>query len=150
MPMKLRPLLFAFLLAALASCQAPYKKKDEADKQPFKDQSGDQAFQAFLGRLRQAVAKKDHAMLTSMMAPNFGYRWETPPPGETPFIYWDTNNRWPELAATLREDFVPHGLYMVAPPAFATDPSYKGYRVGLSIVGGSWKFAYFVPGESAQ
>ena len=148
--MKLRPLLFAFLLAALAGCQAPYKKKDEADKQPFKDQSGDQAFQAFLGRLRQAVAKKDHGMLSAMMTHDFAYRWDTPPVGETPFIYWDTHNRWPELAATLREDFVPHELYMVAPPAVVADPNYKGYRAGLRIVGGSWKFAYFVPDEGAQ
>ena len=53
--MKFRALLLLFLIVAVAACQAPYKKKDDADKQPFKDQSGDQAFQAFLGRLRLGV-----------------------------------------------------------------------------------------------
>lgn len=148
--MKLRPLLFAFLVVALAGCQAPYKKKDEEDKKPMKDQAGDQAFQAFLGRLRQAVAKKDHAMLNTMMTHDFGYRWDTPPVGETPFIYWENNHLWPEVAATLREDFVAHELYMVAPPSVVSDPNYKGYRAGLRIVGGSWKFAYLVTGEGAQ
>ena len=145
--MKFRALLLLLLAVAVAACQAPYKKKDEADKQPFKDQSGDQAFQAFLGRLRRAVANKDHAMLSSMMAPQFGYRWDTPPPGETPFIYWDQHNAWPDLAATLRETFVPHERFMVAPPAVVNDPNYKGYRAGMRIVGGSWKFGYFVPTE---
>ena len=145
--MKLRVLLLSLLVFALAACQAPYKKKDEADKQPFKDQSGDQAFQAFLGRLRSAVAKKDHAMLSSLMAPDFGYRWDNPPPGETPFIYWDQHNTWPELATTLRETFVPHERYMVAPASVVADPNYKGYRAGMRLVGGSWTFGYFVPSE---
>ena len=145
--MKLRALLLLLLVAAVAACQAPYKKKDEADKQPFKDQSGDQAFQAFLGRLRSAVAKKDHAMLASMMAPDFGYRWDAAPPGETPFIYWDQHEVWPDLATTLRETFVPNERFMVAPPAVVNDPAYKGYRAGLRLIGGSWKFGYFVPSE---
>ena len=145
--MKLRALLPLLLAVAVAACQAPYKKKDDADKQPFKDQSGDQAFQAFLGRLRNAVAKQDHAMLSSLMAPDFGYRWDNPPPGETPFIYWDQHNTWPELAATLRADFVPHERYMVAPASAVNDPNYKGYRAGIRIVGGSWKFGYFVTSE---
>jgi hypothetical protein len=148
--MNSRPLLFATLLLALAACDTPYKKKDEADKQPFKDQAGDQGFQSFLGRLRQAVARKDHAMLAALMAPDFGYRWDTAPVGETPFIYWDKNNVWPELNAVLRENFVPNEIYMVAPPAVVSDPSYAGWRAGMRIVRGSWKFAYFVPTEGAQ
>ena len=145
--MKLRALLIPLLVFALAACQAPYKKKDDADKQPFKDQSGDQAFQAFLGRLRNAVARQDRAMLASMMAPDFGYRWENPPAGETVFSYWEEHNVWPDLANTLRQDFVPHDRYMVAPAAVVNDPNYKGYRAGMRIVGGSWKFGYFVPTE---
>ncbi len=145
--MKPRALLLLLLVAAVAACQAPYKKKDEADKQPFKDQSGDQGFQSFLGRLRSAVAKKDHTMLTSLMAPDFGYRWDTPAPGETPFVYWDERNLWPELSSVLRETFVPNDRFMVAPAAVVSDPNYKGYRVGLRLVGGSWKFGYFVPSE---
>ena len=145
--MKLRALFLLLLVAAVAACQAPYKKKDEADKQPFKDQSGDQGFQSFLGRLRSAVAKKDHAMLASMMAPDFGYRWDAAPPGETPFIYWDQHDVWPDLAVTLRETFVPNDRFMVAPAAVVTDPNYKGYRAGLRLIGGSWKFGYFVMTE---
>ncbi len=145
--MKLRVLLPALLVFAVAACQAPYKKKDDADKQPFKDQSGDQTFQAFLGRLRLAVAKRDHTMLTSLMAPDFGYRWDTAPPGETPFIYWDQHGTWPELATVLRETFVPNERFMVAPAAVVSDPGYKGYRAGIRLVGGSWRFAYFVPSE---
>ena len=147
---RLRPFVLTLLLLTLAACEAPYKKKDDEDKKPMKDQAGDQAFQAFLGRLRQAVARKDHAMLTSLMTHDFGYRWDTPPVGETPFIYWDKNNLWPELAATLKESFVAHELYMKAPPAAVTDPNYQGYRAGIRIVSGSWKFAYFVPGEGKQ
>ena len=116
----------------------------------MKNQAGDQAFQAFLGRLRQAVARKDLAVLAAMMTQDFGYRWDTPPVGETPFIYWENNNLWPKLAQTLREDFVAHELYMAAPAAVVSDPNYKGFRAGMRIVRGSWKFAYFVPTEGAQ
>jgi len=45
---------------------------------------------------------------------------------------------------------VENGTYMVAPAQVVTDPNYKGYRVGLKIFHGSWKFAYFVPAEGAQ
>ena len=31
----------------------------------------------------------------------------------------------------------------------ATQPGYQGYRAGMRIVGGSWKFTYFVPAENA-
>ncbi len=148
--MRLRALLFTFLLAALASCEAPYKKKDEEDKKPLKDQAGDQAFQAFLGRLRLAVARKDRAKLAAMMTQDFGYRWDQGPEGETPFLFWDRNNLWSAVSATLREDFVAHELYMVAPSAVVTDANYKGYRAGVRIVSGSWKFAYFVPTEGTQ
>jgi hypothetical protein len=33
---------------------------------------------------------------------------------------------------------------MVAPPQFAFDPEYHGYRAGITMVNGSWRFAYFV------
>ena len=52
----------------------PYKKKDTEEKKPLQDQTGDQAFESFLGRLRIAVRKQDQAMLTSLMTPDFGYR----------------------------------------------------------------------------
>ena len=54
--MTFRLILCALVALALAGCQAPYKKKDAEDRKPLKDQSYDQSFQAFLGRLRTAVS----------------------------------------------------------------------------------------------
>src|SRR5205814_370072 len=109
-------------------------KKDDEEKKPLKDQSSDTSFQAFLGRLRIAVSNHDQAVLSSMMTKDFGYRWETPPAGETVFTYWDQNNIWPELSAMLREKFAPSDVYMVAPPQFVVDPNnYQGYRAGMRV-----------------
>jgi hypothetical protein len=148
--MIFRFLLCLVLAGALAGCESPYKKSDAADKKPLKDQGKDQSFQAFVGRLRIAVAKKDRAMLASMMTTDFGYRWDNPAPGELAFDYWDQNNVWPALSEVLQKKFDAHDLYMVAPAEAITDPQYSGYRAGMRIVGGSWRFAYFVPGEPAQ
>jgi hypothetical protein len=146
-----RALLALLVAFAVAGCQAPYKKKDDEDKKPLKDQSGDTSFQAFLGRLRIAVSKHDQAVLASMMTKDFGYRWDAPPPGETVFSYWDQNNVWPELSAILREKFAPSDVYMVAPRQFTVDPdNYQGYRAGMRVAGGSWKFAYFIAGKAPQ
>ena len=145
-----RFILGAVIAVACTACEAPYKKKDAEDKQPLKNQAGDQNFQAFVGRLRIAVAKRDHATLAGMMTGDFGYRWDTPPPGESIFQYWDLHDLWPVLEGILREKFVPSDLYMVAPPQVVLDPNYSGYRAGIRTVGGSWKFAYFVPAEGAE
>jgi hypothetical protein len=142
-----RSLLVFATIFAVAGCQAPYKKKDDEDKKPLKDQSADTNFQAFLGRLRIAVAKHDQATLVSMMTSNFGYRWDAAPAGETVFSYWDQNNVWPELSAILLEKFAPHGVFMVAPAQFLLADNYQGYRAGMRTVGGSWKFAYFISGQ---
>jgi hypothetical protein len=150
--MLLRLFVCAALLFSVVGCnslKSPYKKKDEEEAKPMKDQSGDQSFTAFLGRLRIAVSKRDKAMLASMMTSDFGYRWDNPPPGETPFSYWDQQNTWGDLQTVLKKSFVPNGKYMVAPPQVVTDNNYAGFRVGLRTVGGSWKFAYFVPAEVA-
>lgn len=147
--MKVHTLLCILVAIALGGCQSPYKKKDDEDKKPMKDQSGDTSFQAFLGRLKIAVSKRDTATLVSMMAGDFGYRWDTPPAGEDVFTYWDQNNVWPELNAILRERFAAKELYMVAPSQAVSDSEYRGYRAGMRVIGGSWKFAYFVPGEGA-
>jgi hypothetical protein len=140
----------SFLLALLASlalggCGSLSKKKDKKDDKPRRDFSQEPGFQAFLGRLQIAVAKKDYEMLQSLMTSDFGYRWDNPPPGDSVFTYWSMNNLWPELSATLKTQFVPNGEYMVAPAALVADPNYGGYRVGIRLVGGSWRFAYFVP-----
>ena len=145
--MIFRPFLCILLAAAFTSCQTPYKKKDEEAKKPMQDQSGDQSFQSFIGRLRLAVKKQDQAMLTSLMTPDFGYRWDTPPSGESVFQYWSMNDLWPMLGGIVGQKFVPNGTYMVAPEKVVKDPSYHGYRAGMRLERGSWKFAYFVPGE---
>jgi len=154
-----RSIVYALLAAVLFSgCQTETDKKEAAKKAQEKamkqnaktsipDAAGDTQFQSVLGRLRLAVQKKDRAVIASMMDANFGWRWDTPPAGETPFDYWDQNNLWSELGSVLNNRFVPHESYMVAPPEFVTDPSFKGYRAGLRSVNGAWKFAYFITGE---
>jgi hypothetical protein len=143
---RIVPSLLAALL--LAGCETPYKKKDEEEKKPLKNAAGEQSFQAFLGRLRTAVAKRDLPTLASMMTVDFGYRWDPAPASENVFTYWDEHGVWPELEAVLKESFVPVDAYLVAPPQFATDPNYNGYRAGIRTIKGSWKFAYFVPAET--
>lgn len=146
--MRFRFFLPLLLCAALAGCESPYKKSDEEEKkEPLKNQVKDPTFLAFVGRLKIAVAKKDRAMILSMMTSDFGYRWDNPPPGEQPFDYWDKHNLWGELNNLLRQPFVPNDRYLVAPPQVTLDPNYRGYRVGMRTVRGAWRFAYFVPGE---
>ncbi len=127
--------------------EAAKKKKAEAAKTAMKDVSSDTSFQAFVGHLRTAVTRKDRAEIAQMLTPDFGYRFDTPPAGETPFDYWDKNNAWPELELLLTKKFSPKGAYMVAPPKFVDDDTYRGYRAGIRLVTGSWKLAYFVSGE---
>lgn len=148
--MIIRLLVCLLLSGALAGCEAPYKKSDAAEKRPLKDQGGSQSFQAFVGRLRTAIAQKDRVTLGTMMTEDFGYRWDDAPPGETAFDYWDQHNLWVEVSKVLQQKFEAHDLYMVAPREVVTNPKYSGYRAGVRIVRGSWKFAYFVPDEPAQ
>ena len=152
--MNLRLIACAMALLSFASCEdlknTPYKKKDEEDKKPMRDQSKDQNFQSFLGRLRIAAAKHDTAMMASLMTPDFGYRWDDAPPGETPFMYWDQHKLWGELSHLLEQRFVESGMYMVAPQEVVSDPNYGGYRVGARTIRGSWRLAYFVPAEGAR
>jgi hypothetical protein len=145
-------LAFAFVVGG---CQTPEKKKEklkEAElkkkaKADLREESSDVDFQAFLGRLRKAVAKRDVETLKSMMTDDFGYKLEPPMSGPGVFQYWEQENLWPELDGILSERFVKKGAFMVSPPQFA-DPSlnYDGYRIGIARVRGSWKFAYFVNG----
>ena len=152
----MRKLLTALLLTAFVftACQTPEQKKEKARKQALKKKAKadlrepqDVDFQAFVGRLRKAVATRDLETLKSMMTDDFGYRLEPPMSGAGVFQYWDQENLWPELDGILSERFVKKGAFMVSPPQFA-DPSlnYDGYRVGITRVRGSWKFAYFVNG----
>ena len=145
-------LAFAFVVGG---CQTPEKKKERLKqaelkkeaKADLREESSDVDFQAFLGRLRKAVAKRDVETLKSMMTDDFGYKLEPPMSGPGVFQYWEQENLWPELDGILSERFVKRGAFMVSPPQFA-DPSlnYDGYRIGIARVRGSWKFAYFVNG----
>jgi hypothetical protein len=152
--MIFRTLVLFFAAVIFAGCPAPEKKPQSAKGKkeqppPLKDQTGDASFQAFVGRLRKAVETRDKAMLTSMMSPDFGYRWDDAPAGETPFAHWDRQQLWGQLSALLRERWTPHDAFMVVPPQFAQSDSYPGYRAGLTMVNGSWRFAYFVPAPPA-
>jgi hypothetical protein len=149
--MKFRLLTFVLAAGLLAGCPKSGKKNDKArgnrtDQPPVetKDQSGDVTFQGFVGQLKIAVSRRDRAMLSSLMAPNFGYRWDDGPPGEDPFMYWDKNNLWPELNALMNERWVPYDGFMVVPPQLALDSEYRGFRAGVQQINGSWRFAYFV------
>ena len=116
----------------------------------MRDENGDIAFQSFISRLRQAVAAKDTATIAGMMTTNFGYHINPDREGDGVFAYWDQNNIWPELQLVIRERFVPFGNaqdgFMVAPAEFTTADNYTGYRAGIQLVNGSWKFSYFVNG----
>jgi hypothetical protein len=151
----MRKLLTALLLTAFVftACQTPEQKKEKAKKEALKKakaklrESEDVDFQAFVGRLRKAVATRDLATLKSMMTDDFGYKLEPPMAGPGVFQYWEQENLWPELDGILAEKFVKKGNFLVAPPQFA-DPSlnYDGYRAGITRMKGGWKFAYFVNG----
>jgi len=144
-------LAFAF---AFTGCQTPQQKKEKLKQTALKKkakadlrESTDVDFQAFLGRLRKAIAKRDMETLKSMMTDDFGYKLDPPMAGPGVFQYWEQENLWPELDGIVSERFVKKGAFMVAPPQFA-DPSlnYDGFRIGITRIRGSWKFAYFVNG----
>jgi len=152
MRMILRVLLSVVLAFALASCASPAsaaKKKAAADKEKAEaddmvDDGSDPDFLAFLGRLRQAVANHDLDTLAPMMTQNFGYCLNPVREGDGVYQYWDTLNVWPQLSSVLGQHFITKGDFLVSPPAFATDPNFHGWRAGITSVGGTWKFAYFV------
>ena len=153
---KLACLLLVFALAS-SGCGA-FKKRDKTTKAAEKkeetkpaEQSSDVDFQAFVGRLRQAVASRDFNAVAAMMTTDFAYVMGSSPEadrkGEGVFQYWDENGLWPELEGILAETFVKKDEFMVAPPQFANPAvEYTGYRAGIRRVNGSWKFAYFVNG----
>ena len=152
--MRIIASILLVLAIGLSGCQTPSQKEKakkaalkKKTKAELREESGDVDFQAFVGRLRKAVAAHDVNTLASMMTPDFGYSLNPEKSGEGVFKYWDEQNLWPELDGVLSEKFVKKGDYMVAPPQFADESlNYDGYRAGLRRVNGSWKFAYFVNG----
>ena len=155
LPMKMKPFCCVALLTtfALTACPTTNPKQDAkkpattSKHSPSENESDSVDFQAFVGRLREAVQAHDVNAVASMMTVDFGYHLNPDKSGPGVFKYWDDNGLWVELNGILSERFVQNGAYMVAPPQF-TDPSaeYHGYRAGILRVNGSWKFAYFVNG----
>jgi hypothetical protein len=149
--MLLRSSILALLpLLIITGCHTPYKESDKKREAEKKNAQDDPAFQSFLGRLRIAAQKRDHAVLQQLMTSSFGYRWDDGPPGDSVFTYWDLQNIWPILSATLQVPFVPNQtspseLYMVTSPDHRID----GYVAGIQLVRGSWRFAYFLPPDTS-
>jgi len=146
-------LLIAFSLPACTTAQKKKQLADAAEKakrEELEDMGGDPDFLAFVGRLRIAVANHDVQTLAPMMTNNFGYSLNPVGEGDGVFQYWDQVNAWPQIQAILNNHFLPKGDFMVAPPQFALDPNYHGYRAGLMSVDGTWKFAYFVTDSSSD
>jgi hypothetical protein len=152
----MKKIAFVFLVVALALGGCDMFKSKKKDTKPavnkrakadLREENNDVDFQAFVGRLKKAVASHDVNTLASMMTPDFGYSLNPERSGDGVFKYWDENNLWPELEGILTEKFAKKDDFWVAPPQFA-DPTlnYDGYRVGIRRVGGSWKFVYFLNG----
>ena len=151
--MKIITCVLLLLALALGGCKTPTKVEKEqktALKKKAKAelrQDSDVDFQAFVGRLRKAVAAHDVNTLAGMMTPDFGYSLKPEKSGEGVFKFWEDQNLWPELDGILSEKFIKKGDYMVSPPQFADESlNYDGYRAGIRRINGSWKFAYFVNG----
>jgi hypothetical protein len=147
-------LLFAL---ALGGCKTPSSQAEKDKKaalskkakgeKPKLREDNEADFQAFVGRLRKAVAAHDVNTLAGMMTTDFGYSLKPEKSGEGVFKYWDDQNLWVEIDGILSEKFVKKGDYMVTPPQFADESlNYDGYRAGIRRINGAWKFAYFVNG----
>jgi hypothetical protein len=153
--MKIVVSILLVLAIALDGCKTPAQREkakqaelNKKTKLKLREENTDVDFQAFVGRLRKAVAAHDVETLKTMMTDDFGYKLNPEMSGQPGvFQYWEQQDLWPELDGILSEKFVKKGAFMVAPPQFA-DPSvnYDGYRVGIRRINGSWKFAYFVNG----
>jgi hypothetical protein len=152
--MRLITTLLLVFVVALTGCKTPSKaakeKKAALDKKAkanLREENTDVDFQAFVSRLRKAVAARDMNTIATMMTTEFGYSLKPELTGDGVFKYWDEQNLWPELEGILSEKFVKKGPYMVAPPQFADESlNYDGYRAGIRRINGSWKFVYFVNG----
>ena len=155
--MKILASLLLVLAVAFTGCKSAGKRQKDRESAAQKKAdlettaNPDVDFQAFIGRLRKAVAARDMNTIAAMMTPDFAYVMGDSPEndrkGEGVFQFWDENGLWPELEGILSEKFVAKGEWMVAPPQFANPAvDYEGYRAGVRRVNGSWKFVYFVNG----
>jgi hypothetical protein len=148
--------IFASLLAVilLAGCPATDKKPAKAHGKASPPSghgfAGDVSFQAFVGRLKLAAAARDRDTLADMMTRDFGYRWDAAPEDETPFSYWDAQKLWPRLRDVVSQRWTEHDGYMVVPPPGSEESASGGYRAGIAMIDGAWRFAYFVPSPAEQ
>src|SRR3982074_3284994 len=160
----MKKIVFVLLIGTVVFGGCDTSNSQKLDKKPatkdrakaeLREENSDVDFQAFIGRLRKAVAAHDVNAIAGMMTEDFAYVLGKTPgedrKGEGVFKYWDENNLWPELEGIMTERFVKKDDFWVAPPQFA-DPTlnYDGYRVGIRRVKGSWKFVYFVNGSSSD
>ena len=151
--MKFRLILSLSYAIALIACDSTAKRTEKKTTRspltkpasPAPVDTDDMSLQSFITRLRTAAAAKDLPTLAAMMASDFGYRWDAGPQGESVFDFWDANNLWPQLAAVVNANWTPHEGFMVAPPQMVSDSNYPGFRAGVAMKDGGWKFAYFVP-----
>jgi hypothetical protein len=139
------------LIAAIALARCKGSNKNAAGKKPASkkptQESNEVDFQAFVNRLRTAVAAHDMNTLAGMMTADFGYSLNPVKQGPGVFQFWDENNLWPEVEGIVNDKFLKKGDFWVSPPQFADESlNYEGYRAGIRRVNGSWKFAYFVNG----
>lgn len=151
--MKIRTFIVLVALLPLGACKTTEEKEPTEVAETRNDMdnpSKDVSYQAFVGRLRKAVAARDTQVVASMMTANFGYLMQPTEKysgeGTGVFQYWEEKGLWPELDLVLRGNFVPKGNFLVAPAEFANEPGFSGYRAGITLVNGSWRFAYFVAG----
>ena len=152
----MKKIAFLFLACAIAFSGCSLFKSKPKDKKPdvnkrakadLREENSDVDFQAFLGRLKKAVAAHDVNELAGMMTEDFGYSLNPEKSGDGVFKFWDENGLWLELEGIMTERFVKKDDFWVAPPQFANPAvNYDGYRVGIRRVKGSWKFVYFVNG----
>src|SRR2546430_8994530 len=114
-------LAFAF---AFTGCQTPQQKKEKLKRAELKkkakanlrEEGTDVDFQAFLGRLRKAVAKRDVETLKSMMTSDFGYKLDPPMAAARGFLYLGKEKLLSGLDGVLSERFVKKNAFLVAPP----------------------------------
>ncbi len=150
-----RAFLCAALLLSLTGCPTPEEKKAAEDKRfggVMENPQESPQFQAFIGKLRKAVANRDYDMIVKMTTPNFGYDLSSNSEGPLLAIqYWNQNGLWPELERVLSMPFIKKGQFLVGPPQFAmqtTKKPYSGFRAGVIDTSNGYRLAYFV-GDSA-
>ncbi len=141
--------LYLFLAGCPPLTEEGRRKEKEKFDSTTRQSYQDLEFQAFTGRLRQAVAAKDYRSLTAMMTNDFGFDLysDLVGPGYA-FVYWNEYDLWDDLQRTLDQEFRNYDQFLVAPKEFAYSPEeFQGPRAGILNTRRGYRFAYFVDGE---